>query len=339
MSTRALPGLGIEIVNRAFSILALLALLPILGMIGFMLIEGWSYFDALYMSVITLSTVGFHEIHPLSDSGRAFVIVYLVGGLGVFFYGVVQIGEFIVRAELQHLDWLGRKRMDRDLKKMDNHFIICGAGRMGRGVCRQIASKGLPFVVVDRDEEVIQSCHEQEWIAVHGDATDDHILQDAGLDRARGLATVLNSDADNLYVILSARLMAPELPIIARATEEQSVAKMRKAGANRVISLFHTGAMKMAHMLSAPELEDFIEIFTTPDGELDLAEIHVAENDPRAGMTLEQTDFSSQGVVIVGIRRSDGQLILPPAGSTPIQVDDQLIALGKSDSIAKIIQG
>ncbi|MDH3716742.1 MAG: potassium channel protein [Planctomycetota bacterium] len=320
--------------TRIAHIATVLALLPIIGMLGFHWIEGWGYFDSLYMSVITLSTVGFSELEPLSRAGRAFVIVYLVVGMGVFFYGIVQIGELIVRAELSHWDWLGRRRMDMTLKSLEGHYIVCGAGRMGQSVCRHLHHEKLRFVVIDRDEMAVAACREEGWVAIHSDATDDRNLIEAGVERARGLATVLPSDADNLYVVLSAKLLAPQLQIISRATDEISAAKLEKAGANRVVSLYHTGGIKMAHLLLKPDLEDFFEIF---GGDLDLAEIHVADDDSISGKRLNETDFSRMGVVIVGIRRAGGELILPPTGSTEIQVDDNLIALGKSDAIARMI--
>jgi voltage-gated potassium channel len=311
--------------------------LPIIGTLGFHWIEGWDYFDSLYMSVITLTTVGFSEVRPLSTPGRAFVIVYLVVGMGVFFYGIVQIGEMIVRAELNHWHWLGRRRMDMRLKSIEGHYIICGAGRMGRSVCRHLHEKNHQFVVIDRDEAAVEACREEGWVAIQSDATDDRCLVEAGVNRARGLAAVLTSDADNLYVVISSRLLAPELQIISRATDEMSAAKLQKAGADRVISLYDIGGMKMARLLLKPDLEDFFEIFTREGGELDLVEIHVAAGDAMSGKRLDQTNFSRLGVMIVGIRRAGGALILPPSGSTEIQVDDELIALGKSDAIARVI--
>jgi voltage-gated potassium channel len=307
------------------------------GTAGFALIEGWSLFDSLYMAIITITTVGFSEIHPLSTGGRAFVIVYLFAGIGVFLFGVVQIGEMIVRAELQ--TWLGRRKMDSALKSVKDHFVICGAGRMGLSVCRHLAEKRLPFVAIDRDEQALHQCRDEEWIALEGDVTDDRTLQEAGIQRARGLATVLSNDADNLYVVLSARLLAPNLQIIARATDEKSAAKMQKAGANRVISVYHTSATKMSQLLVKPDLEDFFEIFTSQGVELDLAEIHVSADGPYTGRTLDETDLSRDGVVIIGIRRANGDLVLPPSGSTTIQADDELIALRRSEAISNALGG
>lgn len=319
--------------SRPARIVIILATVPIVGTLGLMLVEGWGFLDALYMAVITITTVGFHEVQPLSTAGRMFVLLYLVAGIGVFLYSAAQIGELIVRAELHQ--WLGKRRMDSALKSQKDHFIICGAGRMGWSVAKYLAEKNLRFVVVDRDEDVLRDAQQAGWHWIEGDATDDRVLENAHIQQARGLAAILSSDADNLYVVMSARLLNSELQIISRATDEKAAQKMRKAGANRVISLFYTGAMKMAHLLTRPTLEDFFEIFTTQGGELDLAEIHVGATGPYVNLTLGETDFSRRGVIIVGIRRGDGQLILPAGSSTRIQPDDRLLALGNADALAE----
>ncbi len=205
----------------------LLALLTGIGTLWFWLIERWTFVDALYMAVITLSTVGFSEVHPLSAQGRVFVIFFLIGGVGVFMYAIVQLGELVVRAELREL-WRGND-MNEKLRSLSDHFIVCGAGRMGRMLCNDLASRKIPFVVIDRDEEAIEACIERGWPAVSGDATDDRALEEARIEHARGLAVALSSDADNLYVVLSARLVSHDLCIVSRAYDENGVRKMRKA--------------------------------------------------------------------------------------------------------------
>ncbi len=313
-----------------------LALLPAMGTIGLMLIEGWSFFDALYMAMMTITTVGYEEVHPLSTGGRIFIMAYLVVGLGIFFFGIVYLGELAVRAELNH--WFGRRRMDSELKSMRNHFIVCGGGRMGLALCQQLAAKKTPFVIVDHDEATLRNGAESHWLYVVGDATDDRVLQQAGIERATGLAAVLSTDADNLYVALSARSLAPELRIVTRAIDEASVPKMQKAGADRVITLFGTSAMKMAQLLANPNLEDFFEVVSTLGTQLDLAEINVTPESDYAGKTLATADLRDLGVMIVGIRRANGDLVLPPEGTDQILAGDSLIALGRSEDIAKIVQ-
>ncbi|MCL6501669.1 MAG: potassium channel protein [Pirellulales bacterium] len=316
-------------------IVLLLALLPVIGTLGFMGVEGWGFLDALYMSMITLTTVGYREVHPLSRPGQVFVMLYLVLGLGVFLFGVVRLGEMVVRAELR--TWLGRRHMSEQLKSIQGHVIVCGFGRMGRSLCRQLVAQDLSVVVVERDAAAAAACRDEGLVCVQGDATDDTNLLAAGIARASSLAAVLSSDADNLYVILSARLLAPQLRIITRADDEKSVVKMQKAGANRVISLYETSAVKMAQLLASPNLEDFIEVFTSHGRALDLAELRLGADSPYVGRTLAQTDLRQKGLLVVGVRRASGELILPPPAETQLRPDDELIVIGTADAVTTVL--
>ena len=321
--------------RRLTWIVAVLVILTALGTGWFWLVEGWSLIDSAFMTIITLSTVGYGEVRPLSDRARVFVMLYLVCGLGVFLFAVVQLGEMVVRAELR--TWLRRRGMNSTLKSVKNHFVVCGFGRMGRTICQYLAERKLPFVVVDKDEDALTECEQNGWPCVVSDATNDRTLLDAGIERARGLAVVLDSDADNLYVVLSARLIAPELQIIARATDENSSRKMEKAGANRVVSLFATGAATMAQLLINPHVEDFFEFVLGKGTTLDLAEFRVTAESKCANRALSETDFRKRGVIIVAIRRPDGEIVLPPSSSTKIRPDDVLIALGKVSSVSELL--
>ncbi len=314
-------------------ITGILILLPIAGTLGFMIIEGWAPLDALYMAMITITTVGYAEVRELSSAGRIFVIFYLVAGLGIFFYGIVALGEQVIRAEIQSN--LEKRKMDTHIKSMSNHFIVCGAGRMGRAVCQHLAAEGLPFVVIDSNDELIDDFRAQGWHTIDGDATDDEVLINAGIQRAAALATVLSSDADNLYVSLSARTIAPELRIIARAVDESSAPKMRKAGADRVITLFGTSAMRMAQLMANPNLEDFFEVVSGPNAELDLAEIQVAADGPLVGKTLAEANLRERGVIVVGVRAASGELVFPPTADYHISPSDCLIALGSKATLSQ----
>ena len=321
--------------RRLAWIIAVLMVLTAVGTGWFWLVEGWSLLDATYMTVITLSTVGYGEVRPLSDRGRVFVIVYLVFGLGVFLFAIAQLGEMVVRAEMRN--WLKRLGMNSTLKSIENHYVVCGFGRMGRTISQYLADRKLPFVVVDHSEEALQECEQQGWLCLRDDVTNDRTLINAGIERARGMAVVLDSDADNLYVVLSARLLASKLQIIARATDENSAHKMEKAGANRVVSLFATGATTMAQLLINPQVEDFFEFVSGAGTTLDLAEIRVTADSQCANQTLVNTDFRARGVIIVAIRRPDGEVLLPPAASTKIRPDDVLIALGKVSDVSQLL--
>jgi len=322
--------------NQIGRLIALLIAVPMAGALGFYFIEQWTFFESLYMAVTTVTTVGFGELYPLSQAGRTFVIAYLIVGLGVFLYSAAALGELVMRAELRTL--LGNRMMEKELKNMSNHFVVCGLGRMGRALCEELSRKHQPFIVVERDEQVMEDARQEQWPWINGDATDDRVLLAAGIRQAKGLATVLSSDADNLYVVLSARLLHPELHIIARSTDEDSAAKMRRAGADRVISLYQTSAVRMARMLGSPILEDFFEVLATHDTEIDLAEIKVTATDGYIGKTLADTDLSQRGIVVVGLRRANGELILPPGPNHRIQSGDCLIALGRSEAISDVIE-
>lgn len=322
--------------GAVFKIAIALAALPVIGSAGFVLIEGWGWFDALYMSILTLTTVGYMEVHPLSTAGRSFVMVYLLIGLGIFFYGVVELGERVVRSELG--GWLGKRNMDTAIKSMKDHVIVCGYGRMGRVVCRELAAQGVPFVVIDRDEESLAELRggRSNWLV--GDATDDATLQRAGIERAQGLAAVLPQDADNVFLVLSARMLTKSLTIMARATDDKSNDKLKRAGADRVINLYEAGATKMAQLFSNPKLDDFVELFASGDSEIDLAEVHVSKSSIYAGKRLKDTDFSERGVIIVGIRSASGKLAVPPPSSMAIAAGDSLIAVGHASAISKLIE-
>jgi voltage-gated potassium channel len=310
--------------------------LTAIGTIGFHWIEGWDFLDSLYMAVITLTTVGFNEVHPLGPGGRIFAMVFLVVGLGVFMYGAVALGEFVVQAQLGA--WLGRNKMSTTLLKMKNHFIICGFGRFGRSLCEELAARGLPFVIVEADAEVAAYCQEQGYVFLVGDATEDAVLRDAGIERARGIACTLPSDAANLYVVMSARLLQKDLQILSRATTEKDAMKLRRAGADRVISLYATGAAKMAQLMANPRVEDFFEVVTAKGKSMDIAEVQVAPKASYAGRTLAQSGFRDRGIMVVGIRRASGELLIPPGPNDAIDVGDCLIVMGKVGAVQLLLR-
>lgn len=311
-----------------------LACLPLGGALGFYWIENWRPLDALYMSIITLTTVGYHEVHPLSDGGRIFVMVYLVVGLGCFLYALAQLGEVIVRTELRA--WFWRKRMDKSIQKFEQHYIVCGGGRVGISICAYLAKKNLNFVLIDNDPRTVAECRQKDWYCIEGDATDDDTLTRAGIVRAKGLAAVLGSDADNVYVVLSARMLAETIQIIARASDEKAVVKLTKAGSDRVVSLYQTGASKMAQLLANENLQDFMEILSDDKSELDLAELTVGQEGPFTGKKFSQAKFDQKELVVVAIRKAKGELVLPPQNDTLIEAGDCLIAVGKAMPLAKL---
>ncbi|MEW6071209.1 MAG: potassium channel protein [Planctomycetota bacterium] len=316
-------------------ILGVLFVLPLAATIAFMAVEGWGFFDALYMAVITLTTVGFHEVHPLDTGGRIVVIVYLTLGLGAFFFGVVRVGEIAIGMQLGGLR--EKRKMKEILDKMSGHVVVCGYGRVGRRLCRELHDAGQEFVVIDRDAPAIGELQAAGQPALCGDATDDAVLEAAGLARARGLAAVLPSDADNLYVVLSGRQVNGGLQIMARATDEKAVAKLQRAGANHAINLYETSAIRMARLLTHPELEDFMQIFTSQGGALTLAEIAVKEDAAFCGQTLRETDLSARGILVVGHQKPGGRVVVPPRPTERIEPGDTLFAFGDAARMGEIL--
>lgn len=316
-------------------IVFLLLGLSLVSTAWFMLVEKWSLVDAIYMTVITLSTVGFTEVHPLSAPSKIFVSLYLFFGLGVFTYGIVQIGESVIRAELG--TWWRQTDMNDELAGWSGHFIVCGAGRMGWRICEDLAGRKIRFVALDSNEDVVQACRKRGWSAVCADATDDEALLKAGVARAAGLATALANDADNLYVVISTRLVSSKIRIIARAFDESSPRKLERAGANRVVSPYESGAVKMSQLLTNPRLNDFVEIISDRNQAFDLAGIPVTTESAFLGKRLLETDLRARGLMVIAIRRQAGELIWAPSGETLIEEGDELLTLGKSDTLAELL--
>ena len=326
----------VDSMRRVLLLFSLMFLLLLSGTVGLMIIEKANLLDAFYMTVITVTTVGYGEAVPLSRLGKIFIIVYLICGIGLFTYGASLLGQWIVNAQLT-LKW-ERRRMQNRIDQVKNHFIVCGYGRMGEIICRSLAARNQRFVVIDSNEDVLRECaYEQDWLFVMGDATNDDVLLEAGLKRAKSLATVLPTDADNLYVTLSARMLASHLQIIARASDEKAIQKLERAGASRVVSPFSSGATRMVRLMMNPTLEDFLEI-TSAEGDFRLAEFQVTPACPYAEKNLAETDLMNKGVMIVAIRLNSGQFRLAPSGKTQINPGDTLFAFGSEDGLAELIE-
>jgi len=322
--------------KRIFIILGLLFALIITGAVGFRLIEGARWLDCFYMAVITMTTVGYGEIIHLSDAGRIFVMCYLMISFGLFTFSAFKMGEWLVSRELQ--DILERRRVNKKLAALSGHYIICGLGRMGLSICDYLEVRGKSFVVVDTDEPTLrQNCESRQWLFITGDATDDTVLKQAGIDRAQALATVLPTDADNVYIVLTARLLCPNLQIVARASSEKAVVKLQQAGATRVVSPFSTGAAKIARFMLNPNLDDFLEFADRRGGEMELVEVHITPASPFANKPLKDMNLAQRGAIIIGIRRSNGERIMSPSGTTVVHEGDCLFAFGNTDSVNIVI--
>jgi voltage-gated potassium channel len=327
------------VVPRRYILLVLIPFVLIVGgTTGYYLLESdYSLFDALYMTVITLTTVGYEEVHPpLSQGGRLFTIVILLVGVLTFFYTVTELVRVVISGEVRQL--LGRQRMERSLAGLKDHMIICGYGRMGRHVCREFSKEGLPFVIVDRRAELLQDFDVPHGIALPGDATSDDILKRAGVERARALVTVAASDADNLYITMSARLLNDKLFIVARAEGEQAEQKLRRAGASRVVTPYVIGGAKVAMAVLRPAVVDFIELATrTEHLDLQIEETLIHAGGKLDGATLHASRLRQDlGVIVVAIKKASGHLVANPPGDAVMEAGDTLIALGARQSLDRV---
>jgi voltage-gated potassium channel len=316
--------------------LFILLMLVSLGTAGYMSIEGWRFLDAFYMTVITLATVGFQEVHDLSDAGRLFTILLIVVGVSVLGYTVGKLAQIMFEGEFQR--FLGRKKVEKTIEELRDHYIVCGYGRIGSLICREFAAKPIPFVVVENDPEVIEKLTEDNVPFLRGNATEDETLLKAGIKRAKGIVSVVTSDTENVYITLTARGLNPDLFILARSGESGSEIKLKRAGANKVISPYHIGGSRMAQAILRPNVVDFIEIATGREHlDLQMEEIFIPEKSPFVGQNLKDAGLRKDtGVIIVGIKQVSGKMVFNPESTSMIAAQDTLIVLGKPASIAKL---
>ncbi len=316
-----------NLVERLFLAFALLVFVLLVGTLGYFLIEGWDLFDAFYMTIITLSTVGFGEVHPLSEAGRLFTIFLIFAGVGIAFYVFTMVTETIISGQLQ--DFLGRRRLEAKLEALHEHYIICGYGRIGRHICHIIA-KEVPFVIVEKDPEVIKEIEKEGFLYLEGDATQEEVLKRVGIDRAKGLVSVLRSDADNVYITLTARSLNPKLFILARADEEHVEKKLKRAGADKVVSPYLIGARRMALIILRPAVTDFLELVTPEQNlELQLEEIRISDRSDLVGKTLLESGIRKfSGVIILAVKKVTGEMVFNPPPNYLFEAGDVLVALG-----------
>jgi voltage-gated potassium channel len=306
---------------------ALLALVISFGTAGYMFIEEWDFLDSLYMTIITLASVGYKEVHQLSRAGMAFTIFLIIGGVGTVLYALNAGAKILLEGELRHV--FGRRRLEKKISQLKDHYIVCGYGRMGKIICRELSEKGIPFVIVEKLADVAASS--EDLLIFTGDATKDEVLKELGIERAKGLISVLPTDAENLFVVLSARVLNPKLIIVARAGEEGSEQKLLRAGADKVVSPYQIGGLRIAHTVLKPAVVDFIE-FATKSGNIDLQmeEVSISENSRLVGKTLDESGIGRElGIIIVAIRKPNGEMMFNPTFRSAIKEGDMLIALGE----------
>lgn len=323
---------------------ALLSFLAVVvfGVVGYRFLEGYSWLDAWYMTVITLTTVGYREVQPLSVRGQIFTMALLVGGIGIFFYTAVAVVEKVVKGEFQ--EFFGRRRMQKRIEALTGHYIVCGFGRIGEVVCRELATKPVPFVVMEQQEERIREAEAAQYITVQGDATEENDLMNAGIMRAKGLFATLPSDADNVFVILTSKELNPALFVVARAEADRTTRRLLHAGADKVISPYAMGGHRMAQAALRPAVIDIIDLATHSKSlDLQMEEVVISATSPCKGLPLRDTGVYGQpGVIIVALKRASGELLFNPPPSEKIESGDSLIALAETPQLKEIerrIQG
>jgi voltage-gated potassium channel len=307
--------------------IALLAVIAI-GTTGYRIIQDeWSLLDCVYMTIITLSTVGFREIDGLSDAGRVFTLVLIVGGVGVMFYSLGTIVQYLIEGQITNI-W-GIRRMKDNIAKIKDHIIICGYGQVGREVALTLKSEGVPFVVIDQNQEAITKAAGDGQLYVQGNATRDDILDEAGIQRARGLVAAVGSDADNIFITLSAKGLRSDLLIVARAFAEESESKLKRAGADRVILPLRLGGRRMAMIALHPLVIDFVETtIHSPERDFVLEEMSIASGSRLAGITIKQGQEISGGAAILAVKKKGGALLPNPPQESMLEVGDEVVVMG-----------
>jgi len=322
----------VNLKQRIIFLIVLIMGVILFGTIGYSAIENWNLFDSLYMTVITLTTVGYNEVHGLSKPGRIFTIVLILAGVGTMLYSLGVGAKVLLEGELREI--LGRRKLSKKIEELRNHYIICGFGRMGRIICREMIQYKAPFIVIEKEQNVF-ALIDKDILAIHGDSTQDAVLKEAGIERAKGLISVLSTDADNLYVVLSARGMHPRLRIVARASDEGVEQKLFRAGADNVVSPYFIGGLRIAHSILKPAVVDFIE-FATRSGniELQMEEIKVKETSHILNKALDECGIRKElGIIIVAIKREAGEMEFNPRSTSIIRKGDTLVAMGETKQL------
>jgi voltage-gated potassium channel len=325
-----------RLTRRLLFILVAITSTLLIGTVGFTWIEHYPPFDAFYMTLTTMTTVGYGEIHPLSHAGRVFNSFLIFFGVSTIFIAIGAMTQSIV--EMQLGDVIDERRKKRMIANLKDHYIICGFGRVGRGAAAELQHSGVPFVVVDIAPERVERAMHAGMLAVVADSTRDETLRQVAIDRARGLVAALATDADNLFVLLSAKGLNPGIYVAARAAEEGAEEKMRRAGADAVFAPYSITGHRLAQSLLRPHVVQFLD-FTTKDIGTDIAleQVRVAESSEMVSKTLQEMQLGrSLGVIVMAIRTADGRMLFNPTADTAIQGGDYLIVMGRQESLRSL---
>jgi voltage-gated potassium channel len=322
--------------TRRFALaISLVAAMTVVGAIGYILIEHMSVLDAFYMSVITISTVGFQEVKPLSPAGRLFTIGLIVTGVGSAIYLFTVIGELVVEGRLR--EFLGKSAMTRKIHNLQQHVIVCGFGRFGRAVVEELIRNAVAMVVIEADPAKQADLDTVGALHVVGSALEDSVLEDAGIGSARAIIVATGSDADNVYITLSAREKNPKILIYARGDSDAGLRRLKLAGADQVVAAYQWAGMRIAASILRPSVVDFLQLSVPGrESEVDLEEIRISRESPAAGKTIAALERENPRLRVVALKRNDQQLEMIPAAETKIEPDDLLVAIGESDSLKRL---
>ena len=318
-----------------FPILILLILL-FSGIFGYMFIEGWNLLDSIYMTIITLSTVGYGEVHDIGPGGRIFTVILILFGIFIITYIVGLVAETLIEDEIRSI--FGRRKLGKKIKSLKNHYIICGYGRIGKIICKELIRKSIPLVVIEKDEDVGQQLEQDKILYLNFDATHEESLIEAGIENAKGLVSVVSSDPENVYICLTARGLNSRLYILSRAEDEGTEGKLLQAGANKVILPYRIGGRRMAQAIIRPTVSDFLEAAIHDHSfELNIEEIIVGEESHLSNLTIVDSSIRQEmDIIIIGIKQKDGAMIFNPSSQTKIQSGDILIAMGRDKDLKRL---
>lgn len=312
------------------------ALLILCGTIGYMVIEQWRALDALYMTVITLATVGYGEVHPVSDAGHIYTIVLIITGVGFFLYVAGAVIQFMVEGRVRIL--MGRRRLDRKIARLKDHYIVCGFGRIGKVICHKLAREDIDIVIIDKNTELAPTLDNLGFTYVCDDATDEVTLLKAGINKAKALIAVLGTDTENVFLVLSARQLAPDLHIIARAGNERTKAKLSAAGANTVEAPYETGASAMAQRIVRPTVTNFLDLaLAHQHKQIQMEEIPVSSESKLNGIMLKDSGIrQNYDLIIIAIKTYNDKMLFNPSFETKINNGDTVIAVGEPSNLTKL---
>jgi voltage-gated potassium channel len=322
--------------HRLLLALILLTTVVLGGTLGFHVIEGWSWFDGFYMTLTTMTTIGYGEIHPLSHLGRIFNSFMIVAAVLAGAFVIATFSQTLLEFEFGKA--LGRRRMERELAKLSGHYIICGAGRVGRTVARQLRLRGQSVVIIEKDPVRARWAEDEKIPVVVGNASSEENLQKAHIDTALGFVSAVASDAENIYIVLTARGLRPDLKIIARASEEEATSKLLRAGASQVLSPYHFIGHRMAQLLLRPNVLDFVDAaFGRERLDFEIGEVKITGKSGLVGKKLADSAIPRQaGVIVLALKNADGKMTFNPPPESVIQADDCLIVIGGDEQLRRL---